>query len=206
METPDFPEVGRSSSPDHSEMLPADVSGQEPNFVVGIGASAGGLEALEALFHRMPTDTGMAFIVVQHLSPDFKSLMSELLSRHTEMPIYRVRDGMKVEANAVYLIPPKKEMLISGGVFLLTDKDPQQSLALPIDVFFRSMAQDVKDRAVGIGPLGHGQRRFARSARHPRSGRTRSGSRRALGQIRRHAAIGPRHRCGGPRPPPGGHA
>src|SRR5690606_29955234 len=83
--------------------------------VVGVGASAGGLEALEAFFDHLPTDSGMAFVVVQHLSPDFKSVMDELLARHTAIPIHRVTDGMTVEPNAIYLIPPKKEMIVSDG-------------------------------------------------------------------------------------------
>ena len=86
-----------------------------PSFVVGIGASAGGLEALERFFVNAPRESGMAYVVVQHLSPDFRSLMDELLARHTQLPIKLVEDGMTVEADHVYLIPPKKEMIISGG-------------------------------------------------------------------------------------------
>ncbi|MHB8954747.1 MAG: chemotaxis protein CheB [Pirellulaceae bacterium] len=127
-----------------------------PTAIVGLGASAGGLEALETFFDHVPPDTGLAYVVVQHLSPDFKSLMDELLSRHTKIPIHRVTDGMQVEPNSIYLIPPKKEMIISGGRLLLTDKDPAQSLTLPIDVFFRSLAQDVGDRAVAIVLSGTG--------------------------------------------------
>src|ERR1041385_5353900 len=89
---------------DSQTQLPAGMT-----HVVGIGASAGGLEALERLFNEMPSDMGMAFVVIQHLSPDFKSLMDELLARHTRMTIHRVEDGMAVEANCLYLIPPKKE-------------------------------------------------------------------------------------------------
>jgi two-component system CheB/CheR fusion protein len=121
-----------------------------PTAIVGIGASAGGLEALEMFFDHMPVGSGLAFVVVQHLSPDFKSLMDELLSRHTEIHIHRVVDGMEVEADSIYLIPPKKEMIVSGGRLLLTDKDPGQSLTLPIDVFFRSLAQDMGNRSIGV--------------------------------------------------------
>src|SRR6187549_4137562 len=78
--------------------------------VIGIGASAGGLEALETLFSAMPASTGMAFVVIQHLSPDFKSLMDELLSRRTSMPIRQAENDMPVEPNTVYLLPPMKEM------------------------------------------------------------------------------------------------
>lgn len=124
--------------------------------IVGIGASAGGLEALERLFNDMPPDCGMAFVVIQHLSPDFKSLMDELLARHTRLAIHRVEDGMQVQPNSIYLIPPKKEMIISGGRLLLTDKDPKLGFNLPIDIFFRSLAQDVGPRAIAIVLSGTG--------------------------------------------------
>lgn len=118
--------------------------------VVGIGASAGGLEALEQFFDHMPPDSGLAFVVIQHLSPDFKSLMDELLSRRTNIVIHRVEDGMTVEPNSIYLIPPAKEMIIAGGRLLLTDKDPSHGLTLPIDTFLRSLAQDAGSRAVAV--------------------------------------------------------
>src|ERR1041385_9138814 len=119
-----------------------------PARVVGIGASAGGLDAIERFFDNVPKATGFAFVIVQHLSPDFKSLMDELLSRHTQLPIHLVENGMRVEPDHVYLIPPKKEMIISGGRLLLSERDRQQELALPIDVFFRSLAQDCGANAV----------------------------------------------------------
>jgi two-component system CheB/CheR fusion protein len=127
-----------------------------PSHVVGIGASAGGLEALERFFHSLPEDTGMAFVVIQHLSPDFKSLMDELLARHTRLPIALVEDGMAVEADHVYLIPPKKEMIISGGRLLLSERERSQELTLPIDVFFRSLARDCGPRAIAIVLSGGG--------------------------------------------------
>ena len=107
-----------------------------PTFVVGIGASAGGLESLEKLFKNLPADTGMAFVIIQHLSPDFKSMMYELLARDTKMEIHRVEDGMQIEANHVYLLPPKKELIIAGGELHLIDKDLSKGLTLPIDRFF----------------------------------------------------------------------
>ena len=125
-------------------------------YIVGIGASAGGLEALQHLFDNIARDTTMAFVVVQHLSPDFKSLMDELLGRHTEMPIHLVENGVLVEPGHVYLIPPKKEMIISGGRLLLSERDRQQELTLPIDVFFRSLAQDCGRRAVAVVLSGSG--------------------------------------------------
>src|SRR5262245_61837661 len=105
-----------------------------PTFIVGIGASAGGLEALEVLFRHVPCESGMAYVVVQHLSPDFKSMMNELLARHTQLPIFPVENEMPVMADCIYLIPPKKEMIISGGKLLLSDKEVAKELALPIDL------------------------------------------------------------------------
>ena len=127
-----------------------------PVYVVGIGASAGGLEPLEILFDNLPVDTGMAYIVVQHLSPDFKSLMDEIMGRHTEMDIFRVTDKIKVRRNAIYLIPPGKEMIVSEGRLLLTDKDPKETLTMPIDRFFRSLANDCGTRGVAIVLSGSG--------------------------------------------------
>ncbi|WP_437330847.1 chemotaxis protein CheB [Sorangium sp. So ce381] len=125
-------------------------------YVVGIGASAGGLEALEHFFENIPKESGMAFVVVQHLSPDFKSLMDEILGRRTELPIHLVENGMMVEPDHVYLIPPKKEMIISGDRLLLSERDRDQELALPIDVFFRSLAQDCGPRAIAVVLSGGG--------------------------------------------------
>nr|MBA3503464.1 hypothetical protein [Deltaproteobacteria bacterium] len=131
-------------------------AGDTGPYVVGVGASAGGLEALQLLFDNIAAKTTMAFVVVQHLSPDFKSLMDELLGRHTELPIHLVENGMLVEPGHVYLIPPKKEMIISDGRLLLSERDRQQELTLPIDVFFRSLAQDCGRRGVAIVLSGSG--------------------------------------------------
>ncbi|MBC7976797.1 MAG: chemotaxis protein CheB, partial [Myxococcales bacterium] len=141
------------SDPAHVDF---DSSAHTGPYVIGIGASAGGLEALQHFFDNLAADTEMAFVVVQHLSPDFKSLMDELLGRHTELPIHLVEDAMLVEPGHVYLIPPKKEMIISGGRLLLSERDRQQELTLPIDVFFRSLAQDRGPRAVAIVLSGSG--------------------------------------------------
>ncbi|MFH1118755.1 MAG: chemotaxis protein CheB [Bacteroidota bacterium] len=117
---------------------------------VGIGASAGGLEALEVFFRNMPVKSGMAFIVVQHLSPDYKSLMGELLSRYTTMEIFRAEDGIVVEPDSVYLIPPRKNMTIFHGKLFLTEQDTNRGLNLPIDIFLRSLAQDKGKDSIGI--------------------------------------------------------
>ena len=119
-------------------------------YVVGIGASAGGLEALEVLFARCPSDSGASFVVIQHLSPDFKSLMDELLARHTEMKIYRVDEETKIQPNCIYLIPPKKNLTIRGSTLIPSDQDPSIQLRLPIDTFFNSLAEQYKERAIGV--------------------------------------------------------
>jgi two-component system CheB/CheR fusion protein len=118
--------------------------------IVGVGASAGGLEALETFFHAMPADSGMAFVVIQHLSPDFKSHMEELLGRQTSMPIYRVENGLRVEPNSIYLIPAKMEMIISKGKLLLTERSTDRALIHPIDQFLRSLAVDCGPCGVAV--------------------------------------------------------
>ena len=123
--------------------------------VVGVGASAGGLESLEQMFSELPPDTGLAFVVVQHLSPDFRSLMDELIARHSDMPVRLVEDGMPVLANHIYLMPPGKEMIIRDHHLWLTDKEPHK-FSLPIDAFFRSLAQDLGSMAVAVVLSGSG--------------------------------------------------
>jgi two-component system CheB/CheR fusion protein len=124
--------------------------------IVGIGASAGGLDSLERLFTHLPADTGMAFVVLQHLSPDFKSLMDELLSRRTSMPIRQAENDTPVKPNTVYLLPPMKEMIIRRRRLLLNDRDPRSGLTLPIDLFLRSLAQDLGERAIAVILSGSG--------------------------------------------------
>ncbi|MCB1820851.1 MAG: PAS domain-containing protein, partial [Candidatus Competibacteraceae bacterium] len=134
---------------DHNRSQP-DADGSNLIYYVGVGASAGGLEALESFFSQMPAESGMAFIVIQHLSPDYKSMMVELLSKRTAMPVRRAEEGMLVEANSVYLIPPKKNLSIFHGKLLLSESDRSRGLNLPIDVFLRSLADDQADKAIGI--------------------------------------------------------
>tara|TARA_R110002072_G_scaffold50843_1_gene136478 strand:+ start:1152 stop:4403 length:3252 start_codon:yes stop_codon:yes gene_type:complete len=122
----------------------------EQQFIVGLGASAGGLEALEAFFSQMPVDSGISFVVIQHLAPDFKSLMDELLTRHTTMAIHKAENNMRVEPNSIYLIPPKKEMIINNRHLILRDRNPAEGLNLPIDIFFHSLAKDAENKAIGI--------------------------------------------------------
>jgi len=125
-------------------------SNTTPGFpIVGIGASAGGLEALQEFFTHLINTPEAAFVIVQHLSPDYKSFMDELLARHTKIPIQVVKDKTKVEINNIYLIPPKKNMTIEKGVLHLADIQGK-SLNLPIDIFLRSLAVDQESNAIGV--------------------------------------------------------
>lgn len=142
----------KAQSETQSELLENEQSfpDQEPFYIAGIGASAGGLEALQQLFQNMPTNTGIGFVVIQHLSPDYKSLMVELLSKYTEMPVIRAEHNMEVRPDCVYLIPPKKNMTIVEGRLQLKEKTPVVPVNLPIDIFFISLARDLGDRTIGI--------------------------------------------------------
>jgi len=123
----------------------------EPSYIVGIGASAGGLEAIEALVRNLPPDTGMGFVIVQHLSPDYKSLMVEILSKKTSIPVHLAKDGLAVAANAIYLIPPKMDMKIYRGKLILSEKDPaQRGMNYPIDLFLTALAQDQGRNTIGV--------------------------------------------------------
>ncbi len=128
----------------------------QPFFVAGLGASAGGLEALGSFFEAMSDDSGIGFVVIQHLSPDHKSMMSELLARNTRMPVCQAEDGMPVEPNHVYLIPPKKCLTLFKGHLMLADWDSKKGPNLPIDLFFSSLAGDCGERAIGIALSGTG--------------------------------------------------
>ena len=112
----------------------------EESYVIGIGASAGGLEALKAFFDNVPEKSPHSYIIIQHLSPDYKSLMAELLSKNTSLPICEAENGMIIERSRVYLIPPKKNMTIRNNVLHLKNKPKRTDLNLPIDIFFTSLA------------------------------------------------------------------
>ncbi len=124
--------------------------------VVGVGASAGGLESLEALFSAVPDGCGLAFVVVQHLSPDFRSMMDELLARRTPLTVRMAEDGLPIEPDHIYLLPPRKEIIIRQRRLWLKDKDSDLALSLPIDHFLRSLADDVGNRAVAVILSGSG--------------------------------------------------
>lgn len=126
--------------------------------IVGIGASAGGLAAFEAFFSAMPADAkpGMAFVLVQHLAPDHKSLLTDIIRRYTSMQVFEVEDGMVVEPNRVYIIPPGHDMALLTGRLHLLDQASPRGVHLPIDSFFHSLAQDQHERAICIVLSGTG--------------------------------------------------
>ena len=126
--------------------------------IVGIGASAGGLAAFEAFFSGMPADIepGMAFVLVQHLAPDHKSILSDLLKRYTRMQVFEVEDGMEVRANCAYIIPPNRDMALLNGSLQLLEPVAKRGQRLPIDFFFRSLALDQHERAICIVLSGTG--------------------------------------------------
>jgi two-component system CheB/CheR fusion protein len=124
--------------------------------IVGIGASAGGLRAFEQFFAHMPSDGGMSFVLVPHLDPSHASMLPDLLKKYTKMSVVQAEDGMKVEPNRVQVIPPNTEMVIMHGTLLLTKPKEPRGLRLPIDTFFRSLAEDQKDNAICVILSGNG--------------------------------------------------
>jgi two-component system, chemotaxis family, CheB/CheR fusion protein len=118
--------------------------------IIGIGASAGGLEALEHFLSHVPKNSGMAFVIVQHLDPTRKGIMPELLQRATVMKVLQVRDRAVVQPNCVYVIPPNKDMSILHGVLHLLEPVSPRGLRLPIDFFLRSLAQDRQEHSIGV--------------------------------------------------------
>jgi two-component system CheB/CheR fusion protein len=118
--------------------------------IVGLGASAGGLEALEQFLSHVPQGSGMAFVIIQHLDPTHKGVMPELLQRATSMEVFQVRDRMKVKPNTVYVIPPNSDMSILHGVLHLFEPTAPRGLRLPIDFFLRSLAEDQQEQSIGV--------------------------------------------------------
>ncbi|SMG39058.1 two-component system, chemotaxis family, CheB/CheR fusion protein [Marivirga sericea] len=117
--------------------------------IIGIGASAGGLEALELFFNQVDNNAGYAYVVIQHLAPNHKSLMDELLARHTTLPIKVIEDGMPVQVNTIYLNPPKKFVSVSNGKLKLNEKEDRK-LSFPITTFFQSLAEEQKENCAAI--------------------------------------------------------
>ncbi|RPI91131.1 MAG: chemotaxis protein CheR, partial [Spirochaetales bacterium] len=144
-----------SDSPSDNESIRPPVS-RFP--IVGIGASAGGLAAFEAFFSGMPANTepGMAFVLVQHLAPDHKSILADLIRKYTSMQVFEVEDGMTVRPNCAYIIPPGHDMAFLNGTLQLLEPSAPRGQRLPIDFFFRSLALDQQERSIGIVLSGTG--------------------------------------------------
>ena len=154
-------EIEREPSSDGHRDLPSAPVGSEaranlPFWIVGIGASAGGVEALSEFFKAMPAQPSMAFVVIQHLSPDHQSLMAEILSRHTAMPVRQITDGMNVEKDHVYVIAPGFTVTLAAGRFHLGRPIEQRGHRRPVDDFFRSLAEEQKERAIIVVLSGTG--------------------------------------------------
>jgi two-component system CheB/CheR fusion protein len=118
--------------------------------IVGIGASAGGLEAFTQLLGALPLDTGLAFVLVQHLDPKHESMLTALLARATPLPIHEARDGMRIEANHIYVIPSNANLAVLHGRLSLMPRTEARGQHLSVDFFFRSLAADQKSRAIGV--------------------------------------------------------
>lgn len=122
-----------------------------PDFpIVGIGASAGGLEAIELFLHNVPEKSGLAFVIVLHLDPNHKGMMAELLQRATSMRVVQIHDRQTVEPNTVYIIPPNADVSLLHGTLHLLEPVEKHGLRLPIDFFFRSLADDRQERSIGV--------------------------------------------------------
>ena len=128
----------------------AELSKNRPTKIVAIGASAGGLEPFEKFFDNMSPDSDCSFVVIQHLSPDFRSMMGELLNRHSSMPILQAQQDLEIEPNTIYLNPARMNMAVKGGKFVLTPVTSRDTLHLPIDVFLTSLAEEQGANAVAI--------------------------------------------------------
>ncbi|HZC02489.1 MAG TPA: chemotaxis protein CheB, partial [Gammaproteobacteria bacterium] len=124
--------------------------------IVGIGASAGRLEAISELLARLPAESGLALLLVQHLDPDHESLLAEILAKKTAMPVSKVTEGMVVEPNRLYVIPHNASMAIAGGLLRLQSRNPAQGKHMPIDVLFHSLAEDQGPNAIGVVLSGGG--------------------------------------------------
>ncbi len=142
----------------HPDSAPATAATAHGFPIVGIGASAGGLAAVEAFFSGIPPDVdpGMAFVLVQHLAPDHKSILTELIQRYTRMRVFEVQDGMVVQPNCAYIIPPDRDMAFLNGCLHLLEPLAPRGLRLPIDYLFRSLAQDQGERAICVVLSGTG--------------------------------------------------
>ena len=146
---PEVPKAGNTSS----------VANQNDTTIVAIGASAGGIEALTELMNHLAANTGMAFVLVQHLDPKHHSILTELLGRKTSMTVTEVSDGLAVKPNHVYVIPPNATMSISGQTLHLSPREESRGMHMSVDHFMRALAEQKGNRAIGVilVGIGHGR-------------------------------------------------
>jgi len=146
--------IKKSKAPKNKTVTPDQPAAPEAHTagfpIVGIGASAGGLEAFEQFFRKAPPDSGMAFVLVSHLDPGHASILTEILQRSTTMPVFEIQDQMKVAPNSVYVIPPNRDMAIFHGALQLSVPEQPRGQRMPIDAFLRSLAEDQGEQAIGI--------------------------------------------------------
>ena len=138
------------------EKKPASTRTTQGFYIVGIGASAGGLEAFEAVFRNMPENSGMAFVLVPHLDPTHTSILPQLVQKCTHMNVMQVEDGLKILPNTVYIVPPNNDLAILHGTLQLVEPTGSRAVRLPINYFFRSLAQDQREKAICIVLSGMG--------------------------------------------------
>ena len=153
--------MNQSGHPAYSRMDSSSIDGLHPAVphatrIVGLGASAGGLAPLEEFLAHVPAASGLAYVVVQHMDPTHKPMLSELLQRATAMPVREAAESLRIEPDCVYVIPPNAELSVVGGALHVTDPAQPRGMRLPIDVLFSSLARDQGDRAVGVVLSGMG--------------------------------------------------
>jgi two-component system, chemotaxis family, CheB/CheR fusion protein len=152
---------GRRGSPaaaakDADVQPPAAAEDQPVRLIVGIGASAGGLDAFKAFFMAMPADSGMAFVLVQHLDPTHVSALPEIVADYTTMPVHIATDGAVIAPDHVYVIPPDALLEVAGGLLRVTRPLPAATRRTSINIFLTSLAEDQGDAAIGIILSGFG--------------------------------------------------
>src|SRR5262245_40269050 len=143
---------GREKGPERQRQSKS----KRPSYIVGMGGSAGALEAFEQFFTHMPPDSGLGFVLVTHMDPTHKGMMPELLGRCTTMKVVQVEESMPVRPNHVYIIPPNKDMSILHGVLHLQELSAPRGTRAPIDLFLRHLAEDQEDRAIAVIMSGMG--------------------------------------------------
>src|SRR5581483_9487967 len=147
-------EAEEANQQEELEVLDDDLS--KGPMLVGVGASAGGLDALRQFFERLPADSGLTFVVILHLSPEHESVLAELLQSRTKMTVTKVTEAVRVEPNHVYVIPPDRNLVMSDGYIRLTMRERDSLKHVPVDLFFRTLAEHYRQRAIAVVLSGSG--------------------------------------------------